>query len=286
MASGYPDGTFKPNNKVTEAEFLKLFISAFHPAELDKMKDGKNWSDKYYDFAVLNNYPVSGAQVEYRRNLPITRVRVAEIVAGAAGVNYSGNNAIQYLLGNKLANGKTGATIAGYQGADPLTRAEAVQFIKNAMEHGLTQLKARPTTPSPVSELPALPQAPSATGKYASVVNYMNNVLASGNYPGYTVFTKGNDVDILKDGDVVIMFSYASRPGYNNLLNLYDAETDSSVQLTLELLRAVGVKVNNNFASVIRDVAQSGKEVKGTFGGKTLTVGPNYAPGQVDIYFK
>jgi hypothetical protein len=149
MVEGYPDGTFKPNNNVTEAEFLALLIRAYE----GKKENGKNhWADPYYDFAIKMNYPTNGADDLAKRNWIITRTQVAEIIAGTQGVNYTGRDAIHYLLLHGLAQGRdpNNITIANFGGEESLTRAEAVQFIRNLYEAaGVTELKSRPVTPSP-----------------------------------------------------------------------------------------------------------------------------------------
>lgn len=147
VAKGYPDGTFKPNNHVTEAEFLAMLIRTFE----GEKAGGSHWADGYYTFARLMNYPTYGSQDVNKRSWLITRKQVAEIVAGTQGVNYTGNDAIHYLLLNGLAKGKdpSNLTIASFEGDATLTRAEAVQFIKNVLENGVDKLQPRPTSPSP-----------------------------------------------------------------------------------------------------------------------------------------
>ncbi|MDT3418142.1 hypothetical protein QO009_004067 [Brevibacillus aydinogluensis] len=157
VVTGYPDQTFKPENSVTEEEFLTMLISAYVKRS-DLQGAAKYWSDPYYFFAHDKNYPTEGWDEPTARRWKISRQRVAEIVAGATGVNYTGDDAIKWLLAKGLAKGKSGdVSVAGYKGADFLTRAEAVQFIKNAKENGLTELKVRPAQPSDPSAIPALP---------------------------------------------------------------------------------------------------------------------------------
>ena len=153
VTKGYPDGTFRPEATVTEAEFLAMLERSF----VKEMADGTPWYKPYYDLAYQNNYPVTSTPDNV-----ILRSQVAEIVAGTQGVNYTGDNAIQYLLGKGLAQGydKNVITIGNYHGADTLNRAQAVQFIKNLKDNGIQEIKARPFDPSPVSELPALPAQP------------------------------------------------------------------------------------------------------------------------------
>jgi hypothetical protein len=107
-----------------------------------------------FKIAEANNYPVSG-----NRDSRITRQSVAEIIVGTQGKNYSGKDAVRYVLGNNLAQGK-GATssVSGFAADDTLTRAEAVQFIRSVLNKSQTKtLLVRPVTKSPKNELPELP---------------------------------------------------------------------------------------------------------------------------------
>ncbi len=157
VVTGYPDKTFKPENHVSEEEFLTMLISAYVKRS-DLQGAATHWSDPYYYFAHDKNYPTKGWGDPTARRWKISRERVAEIVTSAAGVNYSGENAIKWLLGKGLAKGKSAdMTVMGFKAGDFLTRAEAVQFIKNAKENGLTELKVRPAQPSDPAAIPPLP---------------------------------------------------------------------------------------------------------------------------------
>lgn len=149
ITKGYPDGTFLPDASITEAEFLAMLIRTFSDTT-----DGNPWYEPYYEVAATLNYPVSNAP-----DTVILRTSVAEIVAGTQGVNYAGDNAIQYLLGVGLANGTDARDISvqNFKGDKSLTRAEAVQFIKNLMQAGITEIKARPFEPTPIEQLLGLP---------------------------------------------------------------------------------------------------------------------------------
>lgn len=155
IVDGYPDGTFKPNKLVTEAEFVAILLRAFK-VEAGEKAAGAHWTDPVYQSIEKFNYPVKGADSKEIRGQSISRLTVAEIIAGANGVNYLGDNAIHYLLANNLSKGKDSATIKGYQGEGLLTRAEAVQFIKNVKDAGMTELKVRPEAPSDPASLPPL----------------------------------------------------------------------------------------------------------------------------------
>ena len=148
IVQGYPDGTFKPDNTVTEAEFLAMLLRAY---KVKGVGNFPHWADPYYGAASLYNYPVNGSDDISKRNQPIIRTHVAEIIAGTQGTNYTGRDAIHYLLKEGLAKGKdpNNITIANFEGKATLTRAEAVQFVKNVLETGVEKLQKRPIIPSP-----------------------------------------------------------------------------------------------------------------------------------------
>ncbi len=172
MVNGYPDGTFKPDKTVTEAEFLTLLIRAYQQVPKG---DGGEWSDPYYSIAEQMNYPTNGAVEKGKRNGIITRQHVAEILAGTQGFNYSGDDAIKFVLAKGLAKGTDASKISveSFNGSSGLKRAEAVQFIKTLKEKGLQQLLIRPERPSDPALIPPLPQQPNVqlpTGGKVTVV--------------------------------------------------------------------------------------------------------------------
>jgi hypothetical protein len=149
MVKGYEDGSFKPNNHVSEAEFLTMLIRAYagSPATIQR---GGHWADQFYNIASIYNFPVSGYNSVVARDSLIDRTKVAEIITGIRGYNYTGRDAVLYLLIVGIAQGKDphNITVRGFDGDAYLTRAEAVQFIKNAMEAGIMNIQVRPKEPS------------------------------------------------------------------------------------------------------------------------------------------
>ncbi|TBL78490.1 S-layer homology domain-containing protein [Paenibacillus thalictri] len=158
IANGYEDGSFKPNENVSESEFLAMLVRAYNPDI--KSGQGNEWDRPYYEYAIVNNYPVMGASDPQIRSAGISRTRVAELISSTQGVNYSNNDAIRYMLGNSLASGSDPhhVTISGYNGSGLLTRAEAAQFIKNLLEHGNKSAQPRPKKASDSSKLANIPE--------------------------------------------------------------------------------------------------------------------------------
>ncbi|PRX70766.1 uncharacterized protein YkwD [Cohnella sp. SGD-V74] len=124
---GYSDGTFRLTQRVTEAEFLKLLLSAAIPDELPARQAGEVWSAPYYKYAEERNFPLSGAGASFDRG------GAAQLIAALKGLILGRTEAVRYLLDNGLSSGITSATVEGYQMQKALSRAEAVQFIVNAL---------------------------------------------------------------------------------------------------------------------------------------------------------
>jgi hypothetical protein len=134
-----------------------MLIRTYQP-DIGVNKEG-NWADNYYVFAKKMNYPVAGNEDIGLRGKAISRLQVAELIAATQGVHYEENDAIRYLYGSKLAGGTDASklTIESYNGEGTLTRAEAVQFLKNLFDKGKGELLARPQEYSDVSKLPEIP---------------------------------------------------------------------------------------------------------------------------------
>jgi len=135
IANGFDDGTFRPNLKISEREFLALVLRAFPEYEVPEQKPGEAWYVRYYTAAQRLNWPV----VDMEAKREYTRGDAARVIAAALGKLLPRDEAIQYLLDNRLASGKTSATIEGFGAGDPLTRAEALTFIFNVRQAGAAQ---------------------------------------------------------------------------------------------------------------------------------------------------
>ncbi|MCF6094527.1 S-layer homology domain-containing protein [Microaerobacter geothermalis] len=282
ITEGYPDKTFKPDKTVSEAEFLAMLIRAFKPKDLTETKI-KHWADGYYIFATAYNYPVEGAFSIDKRNWPISRTRVAELVSGTQGVNYSGDYAIQYLLGKGLAKGKNPneISIESYDGEGTLTRAEAVQFIKNLKDKGIQELKVRPFLPSDPVDLPPLPKTDEQT-KLENVKEVLVERL------------KGTDNEIWINGDAVVAtgvaaieFADPTDPEQNNLIDIFKANTENGRLVATEMINAAGVPVDSNFPSLIKQVYETRETITLVIDGVNIRIVANeFNLNAVHIYFK
>jgi len=288
VVKGYPDGTFRPEKQVSESEFLMMFISAYQ--KVTPTKGQKHWADPVYVIAKNLNWPVNGVSNDAvgraTREQAITRGEVANIIAGANGVNLVDAAAIQYLLTNNLAAGKTGNTVAGYKGNDYLTRAEAVAFIQRVKTRGLETLKERPRFPSTPATPTPTPTVPSglkdAMSKLQKVVNGSNA------YKGYTLSTPDDAVAIRDaSGKPSVSYSPAASKSVSNIVSSFRAGDTASLKLTVDVLQAVGVAVPDSFVSKLQSAVESGKEFTASYSGYTITVRPHpTAYNTLTIWFK
>ncbi|WP_374724094.1 S-layer homology domain-containing protein [Calidifontibacillus erzurumensis] len=282
IAGGYPDGTFKPDRSVTEAEFLALLIRAYDPDDRIHLKSKIHWADDEYAYALKKNYPTEGLTNIPKRNLPIDREKVAEIIAGTQGVNYTGRDAIHYLLGKGLAKGRSGEiSIEGYDGAGTLTRAEAVAFIKNVLEKGLKDengnpiMLPRPKIPSNKNDLPPLPtqpkdnEKPKPSPKPSTSIGSMDGKTLFDKTKGYAkelgyttveyVNTTGTFIG--KNGNTGLSFTH--RPTENIMsFSISDWKNEDNVKLFTRLLENYGVDSSIAVKAINKLELNSGSRIK------------------------
>jgi hypothetical protein len=159
IIEGYSDGTYQPDRPVLEAEFLLMLYRAYGFKPIVPNRN-MQWSDSPYRYALDWKQPVLGINDKDARTAPITRGKAAEILTSIQGVRYEGNDAIQYLFGHNQANGKTDFSIGGFAAGDLVTRAEALQWIRNLLLHGVLEIQQTPVANSDRGLLPALPPSP------------------------------------------------------------------------------------------------------------------------------
>lgn len=138
IVTGYPDGTFKPENPVREAEFLAMLFRAFPEISIPPAGQGESWDEPYFSLATSMQWPVWRDRSEAGFN----RGRMAQVVAASQGYLLPQEEAVQYLLDHQLANGKTSATVEGFGMGDVLRRSEAVKLILNLKGAGVTLSEA------------------------------------------------------------------------------------------------------------------------------------------------
>jgi L-asparaginase len=148
IVSGYTDGTFKPNQSLTRAEFTVMLMKALKlqgdGASLtfkDSNQIGK-WAVNGISAAVKAGIVSGNIDGTFKPNAPITRSEMAVIIAKAMKYDVQAGSTTGFKDDNKIpkwAKGSVKATkdhaiISGRSGGvfvpnDPATRAEAVTIL-------------------------------------------------------------------------------------------------------------------------------------------------------------
>ena len=152
IISGYPDGTYKPENTVSRAEFMKLIMAALHEGEgYFKSVEGEHWATPYFKEAEEKEYLMNGTE-ENDWDIEITRLEMANILAqvsiGNSIFNYSpleeeikfsdvetlgdmSKSYIEFITHNKFISGYPDGTF----GPDrTMTRAECATIISRFID--------------------------------------------------------------------------------------------------------------------------------------------------------
>lgn len=148
--SGYPDGSYKPDNKVTRAEFVKMVNGII---DYNKMSDitykdipSSEWYYDYVRVAQSIGY-ISGYSInEFGPNDPITREQAASILAriqylknNAAGAGkFSDKTSLSAWALEAVGAASEAGFISGYEDGsfkpqNNLTRAEAITMLDNVL---------------------------------------------------------------------------------------------------------------------------------------------------------
>lgn len=135
IITGYSDKTIKPENTLTESEFVAMLCRYY--VDTYNLKptamQGEHWSQGYYEALAKYELPFLGRTDDTVKTSPITRGRVAMITAAQFGFNLTEEQAIYFMYENRLSTGLELAkrTLESYGKDKALKRAEAVTFLKN-----------------------------------------------------------------------------------------------------------------------------------------------------------
>lgn len=152
--SGYEDGTYKPDNYVTRAEFAKILTNIFgvidkSGVELADVADAAWYADTM-KIAVKAGYITGYADGTVKPDDKITRQEAAVMVYRAWGlspegsINFTDNNEIADWASNQIATLVSKNVISGYADGsfkpnNYITRAEVAKIISTATSLGLNK---------------------------------------------------------------------------------------------------------------------------------------------------
>ncbi|WP_179085527.1 S-layer homology domain-containing protein [Paenibacillus sp. FSL H7-0326] len=221
IINGYSNSSLKPDQVITEAEFLKMLYRAMGmaiPNASSIYQQEESWTEGPYWIAKNYNHPALGIDTFSKRFQPITKLRAAEIISASQGVHYTGADTVAYLIGHGIANSEVSSP-EQFDGNSTFTRAEALQWIRQLAFHGKLELYERPVVPT---ELSLIPDASIVTNELIPdfstepVTQEDFNLYGSGGFPGLTFgdlkqtvdnrFGKTTEQDIF-DFDIYPLFS-------------------------------------------------------------------------------
>lgn len=164
LIQGYEDGTFKPGNTITRAEFVTLMNNAKGfwsegSIHFSDVKNG-NWFYSAVARAVAAGYVKGYSDGSFKPNNTITRAEAAVMIANTAKLSANEAGAYRFTDVGSIpawARGSVGAVVAaGYMTGYPdgsfdanasISRAEAVSSL-NRMLGGTAYQPTQPTTPT------------------------------------------------------------------------------------------------------------------------------------------
>ncbi|HBV99326.1 MAG TPA: hypothetical protein DEF36_20090 [Desulfotomaculum sp.] len=147
--TGYPDGTFRPDNDITRAEFVTVLVKAFklEPKQGKVFVDTANyWARDYISTAVAYDIVSGFDQNTFGPDDPITREQMAVMAVKAAKLtpaneqlSFGDSWDISAWAREAVATSVKYGIIKGnpdntFRPGDNATRAEAVTVIVNALQ--------------------------------------------------------------------------------------------------------------------------------------------------------
>lgn len=138
VIGGYEDGTFKPNQAVSEQQFARILAHYFDLEEIDdeleKFTEVEKASDTTYNTLAAYGVPLNGYFHNTIRGQAVTRGIVAQAISYVADGQTNLDGAITFLLDSYISTGQNpkyeDRNLAKYFGSEnTLTRAQAVTLF-------------------------------------------------------------------------------------------------------------------------------------------------------------
>ena len=250
LIQGYADGTFKPNNTITRAEFVTLMNNAkgFWSEGSINFSDVKsgNWFYSAVAKAVAAGYVKGYSDGSFKPNSTITRAEAAVMIANAARLSANEAGAYRFTDVGSIpawARGSVGAVVAaGYMTGYPdgsfnanasISRAEAVSSL-NRMISGTTYQPTTPTTDNTNNTTSTTTDNSTTTTSDDVVIEDKGTTLKNQTVDGNVTIAKsvGNGDVTLRNvtikGDLIV------KGGGSNTVTLEDVDVRGKVRLLKE----------------------------------------------------
>lgn len=139
IIDGYSDGNFKPNDKLTEAQMVKIIVNYKYENEMKAYLkaygkvNAKEWYTPYYKFLNSKGYALKGLNNSKEANSGITKGETAQLIYFVLeNKKVSELEAVKYMLKNGYSNVKivNGNILKSYDSKGELVRIQGAAFIE------------------------------------------------------------------------------------------------------------------------------------------------------------
>lgn len=149
IIGGYPDGTFRPDNEISRAEFVAILVKAFHLEGQSNSvfpDTAEHWAKDYISIAAASNIVKGYSDTSFGPDDAITREQMAVMVVNAAELNsvtdaesFTDQKEISSWAKDAIDTTSSKGIITGYPDKSfkprgNAKRAEAVTVIARALE--------------------------------------------------------------------------------------------------------------------------------------------------------
>ncbi|OAB27455.1 hypothetical protein PMSD_23400 [Paenibacillus macquariensis subsp. defensor] len=155
VAGADANGKFRPEDSVSEAEFLIMLLRTYKVDDESYASKKKHWAEGAYKVATARNLLLFSAlpgKSDFR-DKPINRYRVAGLIASADGVNFDFSIAVNYVLAHDYMRGTEGNQSWTFGSNDIVTRAQAAVILMQ-LQSGMKQLVGAPKSVTSEKKLP------------------------------------------------------------------------------------------------------------------------------------
>ena len=128
---GYADNTFKPEQSVTNAEFIKMLATALNPTADYTAKEGQSWYTPYLTEALKSGLVKEGDFTNF--NAKMTRIDLAKLGSRGIGKDTTNNKEWMYIAtSNGLINGVDSKGTLNEKGT--MNRGQAAAVISRVLQ--------------------------------------------------------------------------------------------------------------------------------------------------------
>ncbi|AMO87615.1 S-layer homology domain protein [Solibacillus isronensis B3W22] len=246
IINGYANGTFRPNQPVTEQQFAQILVSYFElepvSEELDKFTKKEIPSDANYNTLAAYQVPLNGYFHNSIRGAAVKRGTVAQAIAYIADGQTTLNKAIRFLLDHDISNGQNAkyeqTNLQHFFGTtNNLTRAQLVLFFYN-MQNKNFFYRSDMAEESFASNSPLYERASSArsmldktlgTGaNWSPTADKKPNKSWNGEYTYFHTYGKGD----LDSKGRVLTISNSTKTGFQLTYYTYDGWASGTIEGT------------------------------------------------------